>query len=216
MFVNKVAIALTAALALAACRGEEEDDKTATVTTAPESAAPVEDGTLKITGWDEQYVIDLKDLAVVVPENRLFHMDATAFCPSLSGKVTNMDEYTSECRDITEAKAQYNIDVYACRGHGDTFYAYMPTNNLAIEKIFSTDATIEEIDPARLFTVGGMRRQFERFGNDNFTVTKATYVGAPEKPYSYSDAMTSYIERGIGRHSEQNPVCSAQFEHNLR
>lgn len=217
MSVNKVAIALTAALALAACKGEDKDDTTTTtVNTTPEAVAAVDDGTLQIAGWDEQYVVDFKDLAVNVPDNRLFHMDATAFCPSLSGKVTTMDEYTSECRNITEAKAQYNVDVYACRGHGDTFYAYMPTNSLEVEKIFSTDEKIEDIDPARLFTVDGMRRQFENFGNDTFTVTKATNVGAPEKPYSFSDAMTSYIERGIGQHQAQDPVCSAKFEYNLK
>ena len=214
MSLNKAAIvSLTAVLALAACNDEEEDDKTKnTITTVPE--ATQDDGTIKISAWDMKYVIS-DNLYVELPKGRIFELQAAAFCPSLSGQFSTHDEYAAECRNITEAKAQYIIDVYACRGHGDTFYAAMPTRTLSAELPFTTKETTADINPDVLFTVDGMRRQFERYGNDTFTVSRAERIGTADTPRSYEDAMTSYIENGIGRHQEQTPICSAQFKFNL-
>ncbi len=210
MSMNKAALALTAVLALAACK--DDDDKNTNTTNEPEVVAPiVDDGTLKITEWDEQYVVALDNLEVVLPHDRLFSMDATAFCPSLSGKTTTMDEYTAACREITQTTAQYNVDVYACRGHGDTFYAYMPTSTREAATPFST--TMENYDDNRLSSLDRMRGQFENFGNDTFMVSTAEQVGTRE--YSHADAMETNIKNGIGNHKIQDPMCSAQFKYNL-
>ena len=210
MSVKKATLALTALLALAACK--DDDDKKTNTVSEPEMAVPeVDDGTLKITAWDDQYVVDLENIEVVLPNNRLFSLDTTAFCPSLSGKTTTLDEYTAACREITQSQAQYIVDVYACRGKGDTFYAAMPASTREAAAPFNT--TMENYNDNRLFSVEGMRRQFENFGNDNFTVSRAEQTGTRE--YSHADAMTEYIAEGRGNHKAQDPMCSAQFKYNL-
>ena len=215
----RTAGALSMVMLLAACPDGDDDDQStetesqATVT-APSVTVP-EDNSMQITGWDNNLVVALDDLEIVLPNNRLFHLDAVAFCPSLSGQVETMEEYQAACRDVIQDKAQYYVDVYACRGHGDTFYAYMPTSTLEAELPFTTHRTIDDINPNVLFQVENMERRYENFGHDEFTVSSAERAG--DREYSHSDAMTRYIaeERGNHRANEGGPVCTANYQFNL-
>lgn len=204
--MKKAALALTAALALAACKDDDDSGNTAENENT-EAVEQAETADTKVA-WSDDFVVDFEGVEVVLPNDRLFELSGRMACPSLPLD----DNYAAACQDITADKAQYVVDVYACRGHGDAFYAAVPTNTEEAYRVFSHNGGAHFTED-HLFTEDGMRRQYENFGNDGYTVTSAVQTGTMER--DFAAAMEGYITAGRGRHSVQDPVCSAHYEFNL-
>lgn len=191
-----LAFALAAATTLTGCKNDKSADDAAKAAeaAAQEKAA----NTLQITGWDDKYAVNFEGLKIILPPSRVFTLNATGFCPSLSGKVADLAEYKQACRAHTEAEAQRYIDGYACGGKGDTFYAYMPTTTREAALPFSTDTKIRDINPKSLFTVADIKYRYEKFHQGGFTVSDAFRTGTSTEPRQYGADCTAHFAHNLG------------------
>ncbi len=175
-------------VALAACGGDEDDQATGQAEQAP---AAVEEVVADDTGlaviWSDEFVREFNDIAVVLPPNRAYNLTATGFCPSLDGQVETLEDYDAQCGAIVADSIQYVIDRYACLGQGDTFYAAVSVNTAEAAEPFIT-TPLSEYSLNRLFTIEGMKRQSEKFGNDAYTVSVAEPAGSADGTHVHGDA----------------------------